>query len=145
MKPSTLCKRQQIICVDWSRDFTEGLITRKPEIYVETKSLKTSDATGFNIEACVCCVLHPSVMCDSLQPQRLYPDPDPAGSSVRGVLQPRILKCVAISSSRESSRPRDRTHISCVTCISGGIFTTYMGLSSPPIFLLGIPYRSIDI
>ena len=40
----------------------------------------------------VCCVLNPSVMCDSLQPHRLYPDPDPAGSSVRGVLQPRILK-----------------------------------------------------
>lgn len=87
-----MCKKQQIIYVDWSKDFTEGLITRRPEKYVQTKPLKTSDATGFNIEACVCCALNPSVMCDSLQPHRLYPDPDPAGSSVCGVLQPRILK-----------------------------------------------------
>ena len=35
----------------------------------------------------------------------------------------RILRWVAISSSRGSSPPRDQTHISCVTCIGGGFFT----------------------
>ena len=34
------------------------------------------------------------------------------GSSVHGILQARILECVAMSSSRESSWPRDRTCIS---------------------------------
>ena len=36
----------------------------------------------------------------------------PPGSSVPGIFQARILKLVAVSSSRESSPPRDRTGIS---------------------------------
>ena len=36
----------------------------------------------------------------------------PPGSSVQGISQARVLEWVAISSSRESSRPRARTHIS---------------------------------
>ena len=39
------------------------------------------------------------------------------GSSVCGILQARLLKCVAISSSRVSSQPRNQTCISCVPCI----------------------------
>ena len=39
------------------------------------------------------------------------------GSSVHGIFQARKLEWIAISSSRESSRPGDRTHISCVSCI----------------------------
>ena len=39
-------------------------------------------------------------------------DCSPPGSSVHGILQARILKWVAISSSRGSSQPRDRTHVS---------------------------------
>ena len=44
-------------------------------------------------------------------------DYSPPGSSVHGILQPRILACVAISSSKGSRGPsqiRDRTHISCI-------------------------------
>ena len=44
------------------------------------------------------------------------------GSSVRGIFQARILEWVAISLSRGSSRPRDRTWISCVSCIAGRFF-----------------------
>ena len=40
--------------------------------------------------------------------------------SVHGILQARILGWVAISFSRESSRPRDQTQISC---IAGRFFT----------------------
>ena len=40
-------------------------------------------------------------------------DCSPPGSSVHGILQARILEWVTISLSRESSRPRDRTQISC--------------------------------
>ena len=40
------------------------------------------------------------------------------GSSVHGSFQSRVLEWVAIAFSRESSWPRDRTHISSVSCIS---------------------------
>ena len=50
-------------------------------------------------------------------------DCSPPGSSVHGLLQARILGWVAISSSRESSRPRDWTCISCGSYIAGGFFT----------------------
>ena len=38
------------------------------------------------------------------------------GSSVRVILQARILEWVAMPSSRGSSQPRDRTRVSCVSC-----------------------------
>ena len=44
-------------------------------------------------------------------------DCSPSGSSIHGIFQARILEWVAISSSRGSSRPRDQTHVSCVSCI----------------------------
>ena len=47
-------------------------------------------------------------------------DCSPPGSSVHGILQVRILGWVAMPSSRGSSRPRDRTRVSC---IAGGLFT----------------------
>jgi len=40
------------------------------------------------------------------------------GSSIHGIFQARILGWFAISYSRGSSQPRDRTHISCGSCIS---------------------------
>ena len=42
-------------------------------------------------------------------------DGSPPGSSVHGILQVRILEWVAISFSRGSSLPRDRTQVSCTT------------------------------
>ena len=41
-------------------------------------------------------------------------DCSPPGSSVSGILQARILEWVAMPSSRGSSPPRDRTHVSCL-------------------------------
>ena len=40
-----------------------------------------------------------------------------------GTAQARILEWVAIPFSRVSSRPRDQTRISCVSCFAGGFFT----------------------
>ena len=48
-------------------------------------------------------------------------DGSPPGSSVRGILQARILKWVAISFSGGSPRPGDW---SCVSCLAGRFFTT---------------------
>ena len=46
-------------------------------------------------------------------------DYSPPGSSVHGVFQVKTLEWVAISSSRGSSRLRDQTLVSCVSCIAG--------------------------
>ena len=64
---------------------------------------------------CVC------VLCYSVRSDSLRPPCSPPGSSVHGILQARILEWVAISFSRGSSRPRDRTPISST---AGGFFTT---------------------
>ena len=40
-------------------------------------------------------------------------DCSPPGSSVHGILQARILECIAVSLSRGSCRPRDWTWVSC--------------------------------
>ena len=39
------------------------------------------------------------------------------GSTVHGIFQARMMEWVAISSSRESSWPRDQTHVSCIPCV----------------------------
>ena len=66
---------------------------------------------------CVCSVTLVCVwLCDPM-------DCSLPGSSVHGITQTRILEWVAISSSRESSQPRDRTCISLISCITGGFFT----------------------
>ena len=46
----------------------------------------------------------------------------PSGCSVDGISQARILKWVAMPSSRASSWLRGQTHVSCVTCIAGRFF-----------------------
>ena len=53
-------------------------------------------------------------------------------SSVHGIFQARILGWVAISFTRGSSWPRDRTWVSCISCIAGRFFTTEPSGSIPP-------------
>ena len=58
----------------------------------------------------VCLVVQPCpTLCDPM-------DCGPPGSSVCRIFQVRILEWVAISSSRRSSRPKDRTRVSCIFC-----------------------------
>ena len=61
-------------------------------------------------------VLSRSVVFDSCNPI----DCSLPGFSVHGILQARILEWVAISFSRGSSQPRNRTRVSC---IAGTLFT----------------------
>ena len=56
-------------------------------------------------------------LCDTM-------DCSPPGSFVQGSFQARILEWVAMPSSRGSSQPRDRTQVSCGSCIADGFFTT---------------------
>ena len=60
-------------------------------------------------------------LCPTLRPHGLYSLP---GSSVQGIFQARILEWVAISSSGESSLPRDQTHVSCGSALMGRFFAT---------------------
>ena len=58
----------------------------------------------------------PQVEGKSLSRVRLCESTDcsPPGPSVHGILQARILEGVAISFSRASSQPKDRTRVSCI-------------------------------
>ena len=59
---------------------------------------------------CVCSVTRPYLtLCN---PMNYHPP----GSSVLGIFESRILESVAIFSCRGSSRPRDRTQVSCISC-----------------------------
>ena len=49
------------------------------------------------------------------------------GSSVRGIIQARILEWVATPSSRGSSLPDDQTHIFCISHFSGRFFARATG------------------
>ena len=50
------------------------------------------------------------------------------GSSVHGILQARVLDCIAISFSRGSSQPRDQTQVSH---IAGEFFTIWVTRETP--------------
>ena len=60
--------------------------------------------------SCCCCYCLVALLCLTLCDPM---DCSPPGSSVHGICQARILEWVAISFSRESSQPRDPTHVSC--------------------------------
>ena len=51
-------------------------------------------------------------------------DCSPPGSSLHGIFQASILEKATISSSRESSQPRNQTYVSYVSCIARWFFTT---------------------
>ena len=53
------------------------------------------------------------------------------GSSVRGILQARLLEWVAMPSSGRCSWPRDWTQASCVSCIAGRFFTHWAAWEAP--------------
>ena len=79
-----------------------------------------------NTALCVCvCMCAHSVVSDYLQPHELYIAHP--GSSVHGILQTRILEWFAIFSSKGTSRSRDWTHVTCVSCI-GRWSTTWEAL-----------------
>ena len=64
------------------------------------------------------------VISDSFDPV----DWSPPGSFVHGILQARIQECIAISSSRGSSQPRDQTSVSCT---ARGFFASWTTREGP--------------
>ena len=58
-------------------------------------------------------------------------DCNPSGSSLHGIFQARILEWVTICYSRGSSPPRDRTCISCISCIWQAVSLPLHHLGNP--------------
>ena len=58
-------------------------------------------------------------------------DCSPPGSSVHRILQVRTLEWVAVPSSREYPRPRDRTHVCYVSCPGRRLLYHWNHLGSP--------------
>ena len=83
---------------------------------------------------CVDSCLHS--VCDFL-------DCSPQGSFIHGIFQARILEWFAISSSGGSSRPRDWTSISCVSCIGRWILYRWAIREAPPSH--GAPFMMFHI
>ena len=75
----------------------------------------------FSFVDCVCACAKLLQSCPTLWDPM---DCSPPGSSVHGLLQARILEWVAMPSSRGHSQPRNRTWVSCSSCITGRFFTT---------------------
>ena len=99
--------------------------------HAETKVIcRPSPRLCYKSPSCVCAQSSPT-LCSSM-------DCSSPGCSVHVVFQARILEWVAISSSRGSSRPRNQTCISCVSCIAGGFLTTWTLSESPTRFKSGI-------
>ena len=73
---------------------------------------------------CQCCRDCWVLNCSEVSGSRGPMDCRPPSSSIHGILQTVTLECVAISYSRGSSQPRDRNHISCISCIADRFFTT---------------------
>ena len=79
----------------------------------EESKVKNEDRQGFEHV----CLLTRFRLCVPL-------DCSPPGSFAYGIFQARILDWVAIFSPRGFSGPRDRTHISCISCTAGRFFST---------------------
>ena len=90
-----------------------------------TEVMASTEPTGYCKCICECQVLQ---SCRTLFDPMVY---NPPGSPVRGILQARILEWVAMLSSTESSRPRDRTPISHASCTGGCVLCDRCHLGSP--------------
>ena len=71
-------------------------------------------------------------------------DCSPPASTVRGILQARILEWVAMPSSRGSSWPRDGTHGSYVSCICRQVYYTISTTWEAPEELLKVKVKLLS-
>ena len=76
------------------------------------------------VMTCVLCAQSCPTLCDPL-------DCSPAGSFIHGIFQARILEWVATSYSRGSFWPRDRTRVSCNSCLGRQILLPLNHVGSP--------------
>ena len=100
----------------------------------ENNRLRNLSLMSLKRVVCVCVCVCVCVLVAQLCPILCDPmDCSPPGSSVRGILQARILEELAIAFSRGSSQPGDRTQVSCIT---GGFFTVWATREAKSMFIL---------
>ena len=114
--PDLYSKLPLAICFTYGKVYVSMLLSQfvppspSPTIFTSLFSMSVSPFMHANLlQLCL-------TLCDPM-------DCSPPGSSVNGILQARILVGWMLTS-RGSSLPRDRTCISCNSCIAGGFFTT---------------------
>ena len=90
---------QQIVSEHWVPGAAQVLRTQRYKERKQNRRPKSCFPVGYNTQ------LSGAMDCGS------------PGSSVHGILQARILEWIMMPSSRGSSWPRDRTHVSCISCI----------------------------
>ena len=94
----------------WHHDH-QVIQNRAPRFYKEDPSESRLELnSSFSCHICICCCSVAKscpTLCDPM-------DCSPPGSPVHGIILARILEWVAISFSRGSSWPRDRTRVSCI-------------------------------
>ena len=89
----------------------EGALKMKEISYIHAESYAAGE------------LKHGTQLCPALWDVTDPLDHSPPGSSLHGILQARILEWVSISFSKRSFQPRDRTRVSCISCIAGQFFT----------------------
>ena len=114
----------------WPSDGKDDCLSMNhQQVYSERSSV-----CGVSGETCMCCVLWwkqpwwTSVWVCACSVTAVvsdcnFMDCSLPGSSVRGILQARILEWGAMPSSRDSPWPRSWTWITCASCIAGRFFT----------------------
>ena len=107
--------RDDLVILSTLKELVNVLVRSVREIIIAVASIY--GMLHFIPGACVCAKLvqYCLTLCDPM-------DCSPPSSSVHGILLSRILEWVAVPSSRESSWPRDRIHISW---IAGRFFTSW--------------------
>ena len=101
---------------EWMRSSTVTCSKPRQTPILDWGRIENNGYYKHTAHVCVCACSVMSNSCDLI-------DCGPPGSSVHGIIQARMLECIAISFSRGSSWPRDWTHVSYVFCI-GRFFTT---------------------
>ena len=94
---------------------TSKLLRNCQTVFQSNCPILHSDQQMYNMFCKYNCMCAPS--CPTLGNSVNYSQP---GSSVHGIFQARIMEWAAISYSRGSSETRDRTTVSCVSCIGSG-------------------------
>ena len=104
-KKTTPYPQTLALATNWPSQLTGN--TKRTEGTVNPLSLPWNTEIKCKPTCCYLLAKSCPTLCNSM-------DYGPPGSSVHGILQARILEWGAISTSRGSSRPRDRSRISCI-------------------------------
>ena len=147
----------------WKFNLLSWALTQAPESLIQTlylthplgylKGTATSAQVERTLDFCPLptCFSSNCSACMHAQLLQSYPtfcnpmDCSPPGSSVRGILQARILEWIAIPSSRGSSRPRNWTQVSCIPCIGKWVLHPLSPLGSPPIVVLKLTAWNLSL